>query len=316
MEVFATCCDGGVLSLPALLAWRLSYTVGIPCDSFSFRFIWKTGLEQALARAVTITARENGETVFSGVIDEYESQWTAQGGTLLLSGRGLAARLLDNETVATEYQTATLADILRDHVTPYGIRVAKQSILPAVPNFSVSSGSSEWQVLYEFARYHGNVTPRFDRTGNLLLTTWENSTKVVLDDRVPVTELHYRYRRYGVLSEILVQDKTRQTAQRVENRTFLDLGGQCRRVLTMPGKSNYQTMRYSGQFQLDRSKSELIRAELTVAALFLAWPGDLVTLNRTGLGYNGTYRVLESTVEADEDGGRTRLTLGQPDAVI
>lgn len=316
MEVFATCCDGGVLRLPALLAWRLNYTAGVPCDSFLFRFVWKSGLEPVLARAVTVTARENGETVFSGVIDELESRRTGQGSELLLSGRGMAALLLDNEAPAAEYQTATLADILRDHVAPYGIRVTKQTTLPAVSNFSVASGSSEWQVLYDFARYHGGVTPRFDRTGGLVLAPWEAETDVVLDDSVPVTELRYRYRRYGVLSEILVRDKTRQAVQRVENREFLDLGGQCRRVLTMPGRSDYQTMRYSGQFQLDRSESELVRAELTAAAPFLAWPGDLVTLNRTGLGYNGTYRVLASAVETDEDGGRTRLTLGQPGAAI
>ena len=102
-----------------------------------------------------------------------------------------------------------------------------------------------------------------------------------------MTELVCREKRYGVLSEILVRDKTRQQAERMVNRTFAEQGGRCRRVLTMPGRSGYQAMRYRGEFQLQRSQAERSRLELTVPQRFFAWPGDLVRLDRTGLGCNG-----------------------------
>ena len=70
------------------------------------------------------------------------------------------------------------------------------------------------------------------------------------------------------------------------------------------------------EFQLQRSQAERSRLELTVPQRFFAWPGDLVRLDRTGLGCNGVYRVLEAAVELDGQGGRTRLVLGEPESAL
>ena len=146
----------------------------MPCDSFALRCLWDRGLEGGLADLVGFTAWEDGQRVFQGVVDECECRFGDSGSTLTVSGRGMAALLLDNEAQAADYQTATAADILRDHVEPYGIQVAGGYRLPPVEGFSVASGSSEWQVLYDFARYHGGVAPRFDRQGRLVLSPWQD----------------------------------------------------------------------------------------------------------------------------------------------
>ncbi|MFQ7855200.1 MAG: hypothetical protein ACLRIS_08795 [Flavonifractor plautii] len=65
-----------------------------------------------------------------------------------------------------------------------------------------------------------------------------------------------------MLSEVLVRDRTTEEVQRVADEDFLRRGGRCRRVLTMPGKSSYQAMRYSGAYQLARAREELRQAEL------------------------------------------------------
>lgn len=273
-------------------------------------------MEQVLSDAAEFDAKENGETVFRGVVDEFETRWDGGGRTLTVSGRGMAARLLDNEAEGADYLTATAEDILRDHVRPYGVEVGDRGKLPAVSNFTVRSGSSEWSVLYSFARYYGGVTPRFDRAGKLILSPWGEGKRRVVGDGVAVTEFLYRERRYGVLSEILVRDKTRFAAERVENERFAGKGGRCRRVITMPGRAAYQAMRYSGAYQLKRSESEWIRAEITIPRLFFAWPGDLVSLEKGEYGRNGVYRVLEAVVTANGTGGQTRLVLGERDAVV
>ena len=106
------------------------------------------------------------------------------------------------------------------------------------------------------------------------------------------------------------------TVEQVEATDFLRLGGRCRRVMTMPGRSSYQAMRYSGQFQLDRSAAELVRMEAVVPVLFYGKPGDLVRIQRSDWDRNGSWRVVEASVQADEAGGRTRLELAVPDVVI
>lgn len=316
MTGFLTCYDGTRYQLPPLLSYKLEYGAGVPCDSFQVTCPWERGQEQVLADATRFQAAENGETVFTGVVDECQVSQTEEGCLLEVSGRGLAALLLDNEAEAADYQTATERDIVRDHVTPYGIQVGAYGDLPPVSGFSIQSGSSEWKVLYEFARYYGGVAPRFDRTGRLLLSGWTDREALVIDDSTPVTALCSRERRYGVLSQVVVRSRGSQEKSTVDNEDFLRRGGQCRRVLTLPGKSSYQTMRYTGQFQLDQSAAELLRVEVTLPILFFAQPGDLVKLSRWDWGRNGTFRVLEAVVSADKKGGTTKLELGDPDTVI
>ena len=302
--------------LPELTAWQLEFTAGVPCDSFWLRCPWTQGGQTSPGSWVEFRAEHEGERVFTGVVDECQAALDSRGSTLEVSGRGMAALLLDNEALGQDYHTATLADILRDHVTPYGIQVAPGANLPAVEQFSVSAGSSEWSVVYEFARYYGGVAPRFDRQGRLVLTGWSDSQERLVEDDAPVTELLCRDKRYGVLSQVLVRDRYSGAVQPVENESFAEAGGRARRVLTMPGRSSYKTMRYSGQFQLDKSAADLERLEVTVAQAFCAWPGDLVRLQRSGWDRNGLYRVAQATVCMDAGGYWTKLDLARVDFMV
>jgi hypothetical protein len=75
-------------------------------------------------------------------------------------------------------------------------------------------------------------------------------------------------------------------------------------------------MTCSGQYQLDSAKSERYLIQVTVPLSFWGWPGELVTLARGVDRWDGTWRIRESKVCLDEQGARTILTLGVPDAVI
>lgn len=120
----------------------------------------------------------------------------------------------------------------------------------------------------------------------------------------------------GVLSQVLVRDRWSGRVETVDNGDFLKTGGMARRVITMPERSSYQAMRYSGQFQLDKSASELRRLELTVAQAFCAWPGDLVRVQRSGWKWNGIYRAAQVSVGMDEGGCWSRLELADPDFTV
>ena len=167
MRGYVTDWRGREWLLPYPTQWELEYTAGVPCDSFTFRCPWEMGGETAPGDWVRFSARYQGKDMFNGVVDECQVTLDQGGCQLEISGRGLAALLLDNEAIGQDYGTATLADILRDHVTPYGIQTAPGAALPAVTRFSVATGSSEWSVVYDFARYYGGVCPRFDRLGRL-----------------------------------------------------------------------------------------------------------------------------------------------------
>lgn len=303
-------------TLPDPVAWRLEYTAGVPCDSFWLRCVWDASNTTRPEEWVGFAAEQEGKRVFTGVVDECEVSVTTQGRLLEVSGRGMAALLLDNEALGQDYQTATQEDIVRDHVAPYGISVAGGAKLRAVSQFSVSTGSSEWSVVYDFARYYGGIAPRFDREGRLVLTGWDDKTEWTIDDNTPLISLVRRDRRYGVLSQVLMRDRWSGAVETLTNREFDAVGGQARRVITMPSRSSYKDMRYSGQFQLDKSASQWKRMEVTVAQVFRVWPGDLVTVARGGLDWNGRYRAVEVTVGMDTGGCWSRIELAPPDFTI
>ena len=309
--------DGTRWALPEMVEWELDYGCATPCDSFRVVCLWSGGQEQVLGHAFRFEAREGQETVFVGVVDECRVEWNQAGSRLEITGRGLAALLLDNEAESADYHVATVQDILNRHVLPYGIEVAQQKQLPAVHGFSVSAGSSEWSVLYQFARFYAGVTPRFDRNGRLVLGGWEDGVRTVIDDTSPVTGMVASNRRYGVLSEVWVRDRGKSAAvEKVVDEEFSADGGSCRRLFTMPEKSNYQTMRYQGKYQLERSRERKEQLEIELAIPFAAWPGDLVRVERTGWGHNGLWRVARAEVGMGAGGYRTRLELLHPEIAL
>jgi len=303
-------------TLPPAEQWRMDYGPGTPCDSFWLRCPWDGDSTARPGSWVEFQAEHGGERVFTGLVDECEVILSSGGRMLEVSGRGMAARLLDNEALGQDYQSATQEDIIRDHVLPYGVAVVPGGRLPAVSHFSVATGSSEWSVVYVFARYHGGISPHFDRMGRLVLTGWNDGREWVVDDTVPVTKLVCRDRRYGALSQILVRDRWSGRTETVDNADFLAEGGRARRVVTMPSRSNYKAMRYDGSFQLARSAAELHRLELTLAQPFCAWPGELVQVQRTGWEWNGRYRVAQAAAGMDETGCWSRLELADPDIIM
>ena len=152
--------------------------------------------------------------------------------------------------------------------------------------------------------------------GRLVLTGWPERAERLIGDGTAVTELVYRDRRYGVLSQVLVRDRYSGQTETVSDGEFIAQGGMARRVMTMPGRSNFQTMRYTGKFQLERAKGERIRLEVEIGEAFSAWPGELVRVQRSGWDRNGLYRVAQSTVGMDSRGYWTRLELAPPDFVV
>lgn len=246
MTGYVTTAQGVTTVLPTPVSWCFQYTSGVPCDSFRLRCIWDGDNQVKPEEWAMFQALKDGEVRFTGVVDECEILLGPEGAFFEVSGRGMAARLLDNEALSQDYELATPADILRDHVEPYGIRTEGGAALGPVSRFSVAAGSSEWAVLYEFARYHNGICPRFDREGRLILSPWADTREIALDDAVPVERLSCRVRRYGVLSQVVVRDRYQNRTETVDNPAFQSLGGRRRQVVTMPGKSQYQAMRYSG----------------------------------------------------------------------
>ena len=297
--------DHQIFALPPLLSWRVTHTGTVPCDSFSVTFVYQKEMAQALKTAAGFVAEEEGEVMLRAVVDEYTVDLDGNGLTATVSGRGYAARLLDNESRPVTYQQATLAEILQNHAEPYGITCGEIAEVRSASAYTVAAGSSQWKAVESFCRACGGFVPRFSREGELLASPEQAGRTLSIGEGDPVLACTLREDHYGVLTEALVIDKTQNQEFSVKNQEMIDKGGQCRRVLYTPGQSTWAAMRYTGEYQIQRSGEDAWTAEVTLPGSFLAFPGDRVSLSLERMGLSGTFRVAEA--ENRFDGGNGAL---------
>ena len=304
--------DHRTYDLPALLAWNVTYTGSVPCDSYTVTCLYDRTMAEPLHLAAGFLALgDGGEVLLRGIVDEYAVELTEGGLTVTVAGRGYAARLLDNESRPVTYQGATLEEIVRCHVTPYGISCAEIAPVSASSVYTVASGTSQWKVLENFCRTYGGFSPRFRRDGLLVAAPEQDSgRRVDIGADSPILSCVLREDHYGVLTGVLVIDKTRNVSYSVQNQDLMARGGQCRRVVYTPGQSTWAAMRYTGEYQIQRSREEELAVEVELAGCFLAFPGDVVRLRLEALGIDGEYRVAEAENRASPETGEvSTLTL-------
>lgn len=302
--------DHRIFKLPALLNWRITHTGSVPCDSFSVTFVYQKEMAQVLRLAAGFAAEEDGQVMLRAIVDEYTVDLGGGGLTATVSGRGYAARLLDNESRPVTYESATLGEILGNHAEPYGIRCEEIADLRAGSVYTVAAGSSQWRAVENFCRAYGGFSPRFSREGTLLASPEQAGRTIAIGEKDPVLSCTLREDHYGVLTEALIIDKTRNKDFTVKNQEMIDKGGQCRRVIYTPGQSTWAAMRYTGEYQIRQSQQDAWTAEVTLPGSFPAFPGDRAALSLERMGLNGTFRVAEAENRFDSrNGAMAVLTL-------
>lgn len=302
-------CEETAWQLPPLLEWDILRTGSVPCDAFSVTCVCTPDMADKLHKASSFLAWEGERLVLKGFVDEYEISQTPAGRTVTLAGRGHAGRLLDNESRPLTYQGATLAEIVRNHVTPYGVHCTQMADLRASSVYTVAAGSSQWKALEGFCRTYGGFSPRFAADGEMIALPETPGRTLRLDGGTQLLRLTKRENHYGVLSEVLVIDKKRNVSYSVKNEDFIRRCGQCRRVLYTPGQSTWAAMRYTGEYQIARSREDEVVVTAVLPGMAEADPGDTAELSLDGCGLYGSYRVaaVEHTLSAG--GETTTLTL-------
>lgn len=308
MDVYLIDYAGKTYELPTLLSWSFAYGSGLPCDAFEVSFPYKSEMLETLESAVRLRAVHKGETVFFGVVDDFEVTAHTDGCRAVVSGRGMAALLLDNEAQAAQYVSATLDTILNEYVYPFGIENAERLCHPPAQAIIVESGESCWRVLEEFLWFGCGARPGFSKEGTLLLGEREGKRFEVAENTC-VFDVSLREKRYGVVSEVLVMNKSLGTTTRVADEEFIARGGVCRRVVGVPRRTMYDAMRSTGSYQLKRSREEEFSAAFTVPALFAAFPGDVAVTSGGLLGLKGSFKVGRTRCFANGENAGTEIEL-------
>ena len=301
--------DGRSYELPVTLSWRILRTGSVPCDELEATCLYDGKLPEVLPQANRFAAYEGEQAVLIGVVDDYAVSAGEEGLLLHVSGRGMAALLLDNEAEAAVYQRATLEEILRCHVAPYGINCRRTEHPVGTAAYQVRSGSSQWNAVSAFTRLAGGFTPYMTALGELVAAPMAGSGQTFAVEGGEVLSCTLREKRYGVLSEVLVKDKTTGLSRRVVNEAFANRGGCRRQVLYMPGRSTSESMRYTGEYQIQQSQAGTRQVELRLPGAFRSEPGDVIQLTYPPLELQGTYDVVEAESAGDTSGTVTTVVM-------
>ena len=97
--------------LPPLLSWSVVHTGTVPCDSYTVTCLYSKEMAPILPLAAGFIGFEDGQLVARGIVDDFSVDLDGGGTTVTITGRGAAARLLDNESRPVTYQDATLEEM-------------------------------------------------------------------------------------------------------------------------------------------------------------------------------------------------------------
>ena len=304
---------GAEYVLPVLLRWDVSHGFCSPCDSFEAEFLYTAEQLPTLTAVCRIRAWHEGGQVFDGVVDEVEVKADKTGCTAVLHGRGNQALLLDSEAESADYYGADTAFIIDRHVRALGVTdIDVGSCAGKSASLSVNSGESHWSVLQRFAEFCLGVSPRFAPDGKLILDGADSGRVLTVDGSTAVTAQIFAQERYGVISEATVKSRARYGGSvTVKNESFAAIGGQSRRVVSVPRKTGFDAMRHTGAYQIGKSGADFIRCRMTLPQCFAAFPGDKVVLQKTPLGVTGEFFVSASRCYANGTDCATVLDLRQ-----
>lgn len=308
MKGYLTDYSGKEYLLPVLLRWEVKHSMGLPADSFEIECLYDKSMLEPMRSAVKFRAVHDGTAVFCGLVDDFELSLTEKGLRAVISGRGMAARLLDNEAEAAEYGKCGIENILAQYVRPFGIADIRCDKLPELSGYTVQSGDSCWNALQKFTHCAGGITPYFTPSGRLMLTK-EKGQSVAISEKNGIISASYRKMRYGVVSEVLVKNRVRGTNTTVKNAPFIATGGSARRVVNVPRTSGYDAMRYTGSYQIENSEKGKEMLILEINEPFQVFPADVVEAHVSKLGISGKYTVSETRSWADGAGSGSEIKL-------
>ena len=297
---------GEASQLPTLLQWSVKRTDGEPCDSFSVQFACGKETKAVLEQAAEFQAYEKGKLVFTGFVDDFELRLGKDGALAEVTGRGMAAKLMDMQTAAAEYVSAQLTDILNAYVRPCGVLKIDAEKMGPVSNFVVQTGATCYQALAGFCRHSAEIYPRFLADGTLVLKKEAPGKDITLSGGI--LRAQYVRNRYGVAARQVLINTRNGARQEASYAAFQAVGGTRVQYAGRTGDKIRATFRTAKQ-RLDDTKRDEKLLYVTCAGSFLAEPLDRVSLSVPALGVSGTFTVQEVQSNCDETGLTCTLVL-------
>lgn len=297
--------QGRAYDLGEPVSVRIDRDEDAPADGLSGTFLLRRDLPDLLL----IRVEDQGQTIFSGQVDELERQVSPTGTLLRITGRSRAALLLDNEAMPQSYYGPSLKNIFRRHAAPYGFTTYVGDSGYKSGEYRIGKGISEWQAISTFCIRYLGQKPVLGRDGILYVKPRSFSGALFFSNSAgtPFLSAILRQRYCERLSEVLIQGADGWYSSRLADDRVRSLGISRKRYCSLS----------DGAATAGRLLQASQRAGREVVVTCPGWPDAELTMHGTvedpALGRLTGLSVAKLTWLADSRGPRCVVVLRQAD---
>ncbi|WP_099204669.1 hypothetical protein [Scatolibacter rhodanostii] len=266
---------------------------GVPADSLTVKF----SADSVWENLYRVYAYQEGELVFSGIVDEQNTHLDKKGFTVELVCRSLAALLLDNEAEPMTLRNPSWRVMCLKYAESFGLS-AKESVhsVEVKGDFEIKKGESCWTVLSRYAEQFLGGKLTVNKKGELLWKQEEPRTRELHS----IISAQQRYCPYKKISRIWIQNAAGAYQIGYNNEKTEGISRQ--RFFSY--QDNRSPIAYVNQ-----TEQEVVQWEIQCADFIMAEPGDRVQLNITGFLPQTDLYIHRIRYTESADGVRTIFVL-------
>ncbi len=186
--------------LDNLLMLNINIEESVPADNFTATFKGEI-LEEYEMFLIFI----NDVLFLKALIDETTISYSDTFTFTKITGRSMAAVLLDNEVLPQSYNCPNAKTIFTRHCLPFNINEFECDISPINAQIQVSKGQSHFDVISNFSKFCLGTTAEVSSSGTLLFCGYKAYKTVNFGSDVPISEVSISKKRYKLLSNVFVK---------------------------------------------------------------------------------------------------------------
>lgn len=174
LELYGITEDLTEIVLGDIISLTINREENVPADDMSVTISFNPGLPDLYSVRLT----DDGETVFTGIVDEQFTEADENGAHNKIIARSMAALLLDNESVPKNYNQPSTSVIFKYHIEPLGFKEYKGANKIAKGIINIPKGSTNWYAVEAFTKKAFGAFPRIESDGTVNFNGVRNDSSI------------------------------------------------------------------------------------------------------------------------------------------
>lgn len=281
----------------------LSMEEEIPADNFCGLF----SVDGKTADFCYMLIYDKNKLVFKGIVDEQIETISQKGRLLEISARSMEAVLLDNEAMPKNYLSPDIGVLMEFNFSPLGFEKYIGGDNPKSGNIVISKGTSEWDVLKQYAQNLLGVVPKIN-SESVIDVSGEKSEDLLYvsnSGENKFLSLKHSRKRYKLISEIYIRtDRFGGYGMCVKNDKAISLGVQRRRCVNTADSRNVSAG--ACEKTIESTNKEYETVSLVLSGAILPKLGTKTVIE----GFEGKNLYIKAVkYQMDSNGEKTSLEL-------